>query len=239
VECPCCGGSFARWVPHSWGGVGFCPNCRSHERHRTLWLFLQRRTNLLTSEISLLHFAPEPILRSHFSGMANLAYTTADLRPGAADLRSDITDLPCPDDSFDLIICSHVLEHVDDDRLAIREMLRVLRPGGSALVLIPADASRSKTYEDLAITTPEGRLRAFNQEDHLRVYGSDFPDRLEAEGFDVSVIRFVDTLDDSAVRRYGLLHQDEIFVAVKPFAMGKPAPAPPRFAVGPDGSNPV
>jgi SAM-dependent methyltransferase len=221
VECPCCDRRFARFVAHSWGGVGFCPNCRSHERHRTLWLFLRDATNVLSEPLSLLHFAPEPVLKARLLSAKNLDYTTADLSSTDAEHHFDITEIPYPADSFDLIICSHVLEHVGDDRRAMGEMLRVLRPGGSALILVPLDTERPTTYEDPSITSPEGRLRAFLQEDHLRVYGTDFTARLEGAGLSVSVERYAESLDDSLIRRYGLLPDDWIFIGEKPGAPSK------------------
>jgi SAM-dependent methyltransferase len=129
--------------------------------------------------------------------------------------RVDILDLPYPDDSFDAILCSHVLEHVEDDSRAMRELHRVLRPGGWAIVLVPLDLERSETYEDPAITAPRARERAYWGRDHLRLYGRDFPDRLRETGFEVTVDPWVRTLPGETRERYGLFPQEDMYVCRK------------------------
>jgi SAM-dependent methyltransferase len=153
--------------------------------------------------MSLLHLAPEHSIERLLRGLPQLAYTTADIASPLADERFDITAIPRADESFDAIICSHVLEHVDDDRAAMRELRRVLRPGGWAIVMVPVDDTRAETYEDPTITEPAERRRAFHQEDHVRVYGRDFPERLRAAGFEVTLDDFAFRLDAAARRRYG------------------------------------
>jgi SAM-dependent methyltransferase len=144
-----------------------------------------------------------------------LRYVTGDLTPGAADLELDITKLAVPDHAFDAIICSHVLEHVEDDRAAMRELHRVLAPGGWAVVMVPIDLSREHTYEDPAVRSAEAREREFWQFDHVRLYAPDIAGRLRDAGFDVSAVRLTDELGPELSRYYGLLANDELYLCRK------------------------
>jgi SAM-dependent methyltransferase len=127
----------------------------------------------------------------------------------------DITDIPLDDGSFDMIVCSHVLEHVPDDRKAMRELFRVLRPGGWAVLQSPLDPARPHTYEDWSITAPQERQRAFGQHDHVRIYGRDYGDRLEEAGFRVERVNHLARLGPAAAVRYGLPAQEDIYVCHK------------------------
>jgi SAM-dependent methyltransferase len=196
-----------------------CPGCELHERHRALWLYLEHRTNLFSAHLRVLHFAPEPVLQERLAAQPNLDYLSADLDSPTAMAQFDITRIPYADDAFDVILCSHVLEHVPDDRLAMRELLRVLSPTGWALLLVPIDRSRPETYEDPAVVTPEERARAYWQHDHVRLYGRDFAERLRAAGFAVTVDPYIRELDEETSRRHGLAGHD-MFVCRKPEAAG-------------------
>ena len=212
VECPCCGGRFSAFMPGREAQNPICPRCGAQARHRALWLYLKERTNLLREELSVLHFAPERALAQALGSRPNLRYVSADLdAPGAME-HFDITDIPHPDGSFDVILCIHVLEHVEDDRRALRELRRVLAPGGWAIVLVPLDLARADTYEDPSISTPEERERAYWQHDHLRLYGRDFSERLKQAGFRVTVDRWVRSLDPATVERYGLFPLEDMYV---------------------------
>jgi SAM-dependent methyltransferase len=134
-----------------------------------------------------------------------------------AERRMDIRHLEFPDATFDAAICSHVLEHVQEDDQAIAELYRVLRPGGLLLVLVPWDESAETTREDFSVTDPSERLRLYGQEDHVRFYGRDLVDRLSAAGFHVEVDRFGASLPDETVRRFALT-RDPIFRCRKPEA---------------------
>lgn len=204
-----------------------CRGCFSEERHRALRVFLDSwlRDN---APLRLLHFAPEPGLRTWLKGLVGVDYLTADIgRPGV-DAWLDMTNLGVRADVFDAVIASHVLEHVADDHAALRELWRILRPGGTALVMVPLDASRRHTFEDPTITAPEARHEAYWQADHVRLYGRDFEDRLRAAGFEVTLVRPSLTMAADDVRRLGLAVDpvvyrqypiappDEIYVARRP-----------------------
>jgi SAM-dependent methyltransferase len=216
VECPCCGQRFGSFAPDWNRAAAICPGCGAHERHRALALYLRERTELGTKPARLLHFAPEHALDQVLSSMPHLERVTADLEPGAADLQIDITHIALADSSFDAILCSHVLEHVDDDRRAMSELHRVLRPGGWALILVPLDLNREATLEDPTVTTPEQRVAAYWQADHVRLYALDIADRLREAGFDVRTERLSHDLPAEVVRRHGLVRSDVIFRCSRP-----------------------
>ena len=185
-RCPVCGRHARRFKR---GGAerrpgATCPFCGALERHRLLWRFLETRTRILTDPPArVLHVAPEPIFERKFRKLFGDGYRTADLFAPRVDLRMDICDIKLPDESFDLIFCSHVLEHVQDDQQAMRELCRVLDRSGTAFLLVPITAEQ--TREDPSITDPQERLRLFGQDDHVRRYGPDYVDRLEGAGFAV------------------------------------------------------
>ena len=212
-ECNVCGAglrAFARG-PATQGELQ-CPFCYSRPRHRTAYIYLQERTNLFDgTPKSMLHIAPEFSLGTKFGAIPNIDYLSGDLNPEAAMVEMDITDIQYPDDTFDVIYCSHVLEHVPDDRTAMRELARVLKPGGWALIAVPI-LRRDKTFEDPAITSPEDRARIYGQWDHVRVYGPDFADRLREEGFDVTVDDFAKGFTGEMVRRHGLSRENMYIV---------------------------
>ena len=128
-------------------------------------------------------------------------------------LRVDITDLPFDDSRFDAIYCSHVLEHVPDDRKAMSELRRVLRPGGWAILQVPIKGI--VTFEDPAVTTPEDRERVFGQSDHVRIYGLDFKDRLEEVGFKVTIVQYANVLSEEEIRLSAIGRGDDIYLCEK------------------------
>jgi SAM-dependent methyltransferase len=209
-ECPCCEGHFKSMGSRrivSWGGV--CPRCGSFTRQRAMALLFENGT--LPSG-KLLHFAPEPFLDPLFDRLKakGVDRVTADLFI-PADLKLDITDMDLADDSFDAIICSHVLEHVPDDKAAMSEMKRVLKPGGTLLALFPFRPDQ-QTYEDAAVTSPFDRMMAFGQHDHVRFYGADVLDRLRGAGFDVEDKTGADLFDAAAIDRYSLDPTEHFFI---------------------------
>lgn len=180
-----------------------CPGCGSLERHRLLWLFLSSRTTLLHGDRWLLHVAPEPVLARLLKRAKGPRYVSADLSR-SADIRLDITALPFADASIGAVVCNHVLEHVPDDLAAMREFRRVLRPDGWAILQSPLDPGRETTYEDWSVTDPADRERVFGQFDHVRVYGRDYFDRLDAAGFDIDAVPFAAQLGAGAAARHAI-----------------------------------
>lgn len=203
--CPVCGESARRFRPY---GVpprdnAQCPHCGALERHRLLWLYLLRKTDLFDGRPKkMLHVAPEPCLEPRLKKQLGDEYLTADLfDPGAME-RMDIANIEYPAEAFDVICCSHVLEHVPDDRQAMRELLRVLKDDGWAILLVPVTSER--TLEDPSIVDPGERLKMFGQEDHVRRYGPDVIDRLRDAGFDAERIKVGDLVGRSDAMRMGL-----------------------------------
>ena len=190
-----------------------CPNCGSLERHRLAWCFFRDKTNLFDGEPKvLLHVAPERIMSKKVQDIPGIDYLSADLDPAMAMVQMDLTDIQFPDETFDIILCSHVLEHIPDDRKAMSEMRRVLKTGGWAAVQVPVYGET--TYEDFSITAPEEREKAFGQKDHVRKYGVDLQDRLHAGGFKVARIRYANSISPELRELYALRNQD-IFYCTK------------------------
>jgi SAM-dependent methyltransferase len=213
VRCPLCDSGFDRFKDDWNRPNALCWRCGAQERHRAQWLLRERRPQLLDEARSLLHFSPEWCLRRHLAALPGLRYVTSDLdRAQEADLRLDVTALELPDDAFDAVICSHVLEHVRDDRAALRELRRITAPGGFTLVMVPLALDRASTYEDVSITAPQEREQAFLQHDHVRLYAPDIADRLRAAGFAVEIADMHAELGPDGARRHGLLASDLIFL---------------------------
>jgi len=190
-----------------------CVHCGALERHRLVRLFLERQTDVLTAPGKrFLHIAPEPC-ESYIRRRVGNGYVSADLFDPTVDVRMDVTRIDYPDESFDVIYCSHVLEHVSDDRRALREFRRVLSPRGIALVVVPLTAP--ETFEDPTIIDPRDRLLAFGQDDHVRRYGPDFVDRLEESGFAVRVVRAADVASAEEIATMGLSGSGEIFLGTR------------------------
>lgn len=220
VYCPWCRGHFRAFLqygdyirPHL---NTFCPRCNAFERHRLLWLYLHHRTNLFSAKLRVLHFAPEYMLQETLKAMPNLSYVSVDLDSSLAMIHTDIMHLPFPDASFDVVLCSHVLEHVPNDRSAMAELFRVLHPTGWAIIVAPVDHSRVETLEDQGVILPQERARLFGQHDHVRLYGRDYISRLEYAGFAVKVDRYAAELDHSTIARYGLNRHERIYLCSRP-----------------------
>jgi SAM-dependent methyltransferase len=202
---PICGRSFRAFArgPRR-RPQAYCPACGSTERHRVLWLYLERRIGLDRLG-RVLHIAPEPGIAERLARCPGVTYLTADVVPGRAMVAADLTSLPFDDASFDLAICNHVLEHIPDDLAAMRELRRVLVPGGLLAAQAPVDARRAVTFEDWSVTDPDERERVFFQKDHVRIYGRDFADRLRRAGFSrVDATKYQRELPDDEVERFRL-----------------------------------
>lgn len=204
---PIDGKSFRMFLPYGYGKQRnnvLAPGTLSLERHRLLWLYLKNETDFFHAPYKLLHFAPEQAFYKRFREMKNLDYTTTDLLSPLADVKADICNLPFADNSYDVILCNHVLEHIPDDAKAMQELYRVMKPGGWGIFQIPQDLNRAETFEDNSITDRKQRAEIFGQYDHVRVYGRDYFDKLRSVGFSVEEVDYTKKLDPSLVEKYGL-----------------------------------
>ena len=204
---PIDGKSYRRFLPYGYAKVRenvLAPGTLSLERHRLFWLYLKNETTFFSAPLRVLHFAPEQAFVQKFKKQKNLTYTTTDLNSPIADVKADICDLPFKDNSFDFIICNHVLEHIPDDTKAMQELYRVLAPSGTAVVQVPYDAKREITFEDNTITDQSERTRIFGQYDHLRVYGMDYFKKLSSIGFDVNALDYTSRISSDDIERYRL-----------------------------------
>lgn len=204
VFCPCCGHTFRRFLMFAGLPGQQCPRCGSLARHRLMWIFIKEMEARFKPGSRVLHFAPEEALGDFMPGEKGLRVTFDISNKYSPMVRGDIQHLPFRADTFDAIICSHVLEHVPDDARAMGELADVLKTGGWALIQVPIDRNRAKTLEDWEGSTPSARARVFGLEDHLRLYGLDFYSRLEEAGFNVSKLNLTGLLSPQAAMFYGL-----------------------------------
>lgn len=209
-ECPVCGCRRRKFLPYGYTTSredALCPRCLALERHRLLWLWLERESDITKGGTTLLHIAPEVSLMRKFSAIYKSSYNryvTADLESPLAQIHFDIRSIPLPDESFDTVICNHIMEHIDDDRKAMGEVLRVMKRGGWGVILSPVDPSRAETFEDDSITDPDERTRIFGQYDHRRIYGRDYADRLRGAGFEVEEVDYAATFTPEERTKYAL-----------------------------------
>jgi SAM-dependent methyltransferase len=209
--------SFRKFLPYGYGKQRdnvLSPSTLSLERHRLLWLYLKNETDFFTSEKRVLHFAPEQAFYKRFRKMKNLEYVTTDLNSPLADVKADICNLPFNNNSFDVILCNHVLEHIPDDSKAMQELYRVMKPGGWGIFQIPQDLNREVTFEDNSITDKKERAEIFGQYDHVRIYGRDYFDKLRSVGFKVTEVDYTKQLKEIDVKKYALA-QGEIIPLVR------------------------
>ena len=238
---PIDGNSFRMFLPYGYGNQRnnvLSPSTLSLERHRLLWLYLKNETDFFQSEldsdsttskskriklrdtesssvIKVLHFAPEQAFYKLFRNQKNLDYTTTDLLSPLADVKADICNLPFEDNTYDVILCNHVLEHIPDDTKAMQELFRVLKKGGMAILQIPQDLSREKTFSDDTIIEQKERSRIFGQYDHVRVYGRDYFDKLRSIGFTVIEENYTLKISPELVEKYCLAKGEIIPVCFK------------------------
>ena len=216
VQCPVCEHSYSKFLPY--GRIArpnaLCPNCLALERHRLMWLFLREKTDFFTAKLRVLHIAPEHCFIERFEALHNLDYISADIESPLAKVKMDVHDIPFPDNSFDVVFCNHVLEHVTDDLKACSEFNRVLKPTGWGILQSPV-YNLEKTLEDNSITDAAERERIFGQRDHVRKYGKDYAARLRKSGIKIEENHFVKELESALVSKYALPIDETIFVCRK------------------------
>ena len=209
--------SFRKFLPYGYEVQRqnvLSPSTLSLERHRLLWLYLTNETNFFTSKKKVLHMAPEQCFLSRFKKL-NHEYITADLDSPIADVKADIVNLPFNDNSFDVIFCNHVLEHIQDDTKAMKELFRVMKKGGMGVFQVPQDLNRDITFEDNSITDPKERAKIFGQYDHVRVYGRDYFDKLRSVGFKVEEVNYSQKVSSELSSRYRLMEGELLPVVFK------------------------
>ena len=234
-HCPYCKRNFRKFKPggfdlpvlfekHIVGGGyrknNVCPRCYSLDRDRLIYLFLQEKTNIFKEKLSVFHVAPEGCIRALLSSMSNIKY-----RAGVKYLEGyyydqktnlvDITKIPFKDNEFDVVICNHVLEHILDDRVAMKELYRVLKPGGWAILQVPVSITSAETFEDASITEQADRERVFGQFDHVRIYGRDYPARLEQAGFKVKIHNPSRDRWPIEITKFAINPEEDLYVAYK------------------------
>ena len=215
--CPVCKSMLSRFLIIHRAYSLWCPVCKSLQRHRLTWLLLEQEgwlNHTAENQFKLLHIAPEPCLEEKFRQIPGIAYLSADLNNRRAMVQVDISSMQFDSDSFNLIYCSHVLEHVVDDYKAISELRRILKPSGKAVILVPIHGE--KTFEDASIADPIEREHRFGQLDHVRSYGIYFVQRLTLSGFSVRILDKASWhLEDREINRMGLNTKDIVFICQK------------------------
>lgn len=216
---PIDGKGFRKFLPYGYENPRenvLSPSTLSLERHRLLWLYLKNRTDFFSEKLKVLHFAPEQAFYKRFRKQRNLEYVTTDLNSPLADVKADICNLPFEDESFDVILCNHVLEHIPNDKKAMEELFRVMKSGGWGIFQIPQDLNREMTFEDDSITDKKERAKIFGQYDHVRIYGRDYFDKLRTVGFRVEEIHLAGTLSDKEIETFRLAKKEILPVVHKP-----------------------
>lgn len=219
VNCPICHHSYRTFLPY--GRINprpnaLCPHCLSLERHRLIWLYLQAETNFFSFPQHVLHIAPEACFLERFESIHKENYITADLESPLAKVKMDIHEIPFPENSFDVILCNHVLEHVNDDIKAMMEINRVLKPGGYALMQIPFFSPvPEETFEDNSIKDPREREKIFGQSDHVRKYGRDYPRRIQRSGLIAEENTFGQSFSKEQAIRFGVQPNEVIYIGRK------------------------
>jgi SAM-dependent methyltransferase len=219
VSCPVCGKSFRKFLPY--GRINprpnaLCPNCLSLERHRLIWLYLKQKTDFFNKKLDVLHIAPEACFIKRFEKIHGDHYITADIESPLAKVKMDIHQIPFHDNAFDVVLCNHVLEHVDNDIKAMQEIQRVLRHGGFSIMQIPFfNPVPEKTFEDHSISDPKEREKIFGQSDHVRKYGHDYTERIMQAGLQAIEDTFVNDLSEETRIKNGLVKGELIYKGVK------------------------
>lgn len=219
VECPVCEKSFKKFL--SYGSKVaqrdnvLCPYDLTLERHRLMWLYLKDHSNFMTEKLDVLHIAPEQCFHARFKAQENLKYLTGDLESPIADMHFDLHSIPLEENRFDVVFCNHVLEHVDDALQCMKELFRVMKPGGWGIMQVPQDITRKETYEDASITSPEDREKHYWQKDHVRLFGLDYPEWLKKAGFTVTEFKPTENYSKEQIARYRLQEGEVLYIVSK------------------------
>ena len=215
---PIDGKSFRKFLSYGYNKLrknALSPSTLSLERHRLLWLYLINETVLFERKVKLLHFAPEQAFYTRFKKLNNIQYDSIDINSPLAKIKADICDLPIKDNTYDFILCNHVLEHVLDDNKTMSELYRVLKKGGTGIFQVPIDMNRKKTFQDDSITDKLERNKIFGQYDHVRVYGKDYFNKLKNTGFKVKQIDYSKEFSDEEILKYSIIKGEIIPVCTK------------------------
>tara|TARA_B110000914_G_scaffold1061_1_gene922 strand:- start:636 stop:1400 length:765 start_codon:yes stop_codon:yes gene_type:complete len=215
---PIDGKSFSTFLPYGYNNLrknALSPSTFSLERHRLLWLYLKNETGVFSKKIKLLHFAPEQAFYKRFKKLSNIQYDTIDINSPLAMIKADICDLPIKDNTYDFILCNHVLEHILDDNKAISELHRVLKKDGVGIFQVPIDMKKEFTFQDDSITDKKERNKIFGQYDHVRVYGKDYFTKLKNAGFKVEEVDYTKNLSKDEIYRFSIVKGEIIPVCTK------------------------
>lgn len=219
VECPVCGKHYSKFLPYGRTKSrpnALCPSCLSLERHRLIWLYLKEKTDFFRKDYKVLHIAPEYCFLKRFDKLSNIDYVTADLESPWAKVKMDVREMPFGDNSFDIIFCNHLLEHIEEEDKALSELYRVMKPGGWGIMQVPINYNREITYSDPSAITPKQKEQIYGQNDHVREYGRDYPQRLEKGGFMVKSDAFVKEMPLEQAKRYALPLEELVYIPQKP-----------------------
>lgn len=220
VECPVCERSFSKFLSYGSDVAHrdnvLCPYDLTLERHRLMWLYLKDHSDFFTKErLEVLHIAPEQCFHKRFKKQSNLNYLTGDLVSPIADMHFDLHSIPLEDNRFEVIFCNHVMEHVEDALQCMRELHRVMKPGGWGIMQVPQDFSREETYEDPTITSPEEREKHYWQKDHVRLFGKDYPKWLRKAGFTVTEFDPKEHYGVDLMTRYRMSEAEILYIVSK------------------------
>lgn len=210
--------SYRKFLPYGYinqRSNALSPGTLSLERHRLLWLYLQNETDFFSSKVKILHIAPEQAFFKFLKSLNNKNYITFDLNSPLADVKGDICKMPFEDSFFDLILCNHVLEHIDDDKKAMQELFRVLNKNGTAILQVPIDLEKKETFEDVNVKTKQERMEKFGQYDHVRIYGRDYFKKLEKIGFHVEQNKYASNFSKIEIKKYSIIENEIIPICKK------------------------
>ena len=219
-ECNMCNEKIPLFLPSKSFDKFWCPKCGSINRQRLIVYYLKNFTNIFSQSTKFLHFAPEPHFFELFENFETIDYLPVDLNPNHPLIKEvvDMCQIPYPDNTFEVIFNSHVLEHIPDDIKAMEELYRCVKPAsenGLVIIMVPQDRNLECTFENEEYNTPKLRLKHFNQEDHVRIYGLDIKNRLESVGFHVTEIMCSELIDEKLIEYYGFYEKEVIFICKK------------------------